>query len=255
VYDTDEFHYELGLERTIRHIRNDDTPGTEIVAVYAVCKMKNSDDKALVVLRKREIDKIRAFSRGASDPTSIWNQDPESMWKKSAIRQLVKYIPQSAELQEIVREENEIIEKSKESFVQSASSAAASVFSASVSETKPDPAPSQGDDDIPFDSASPVPVGTEPKHDPSAPPAPTATRTRRSRTTTLVEEPIVTKTPQQQLGDIVVELGGNFDSFVNRCIDAGHLPDSTTATTFEELPSDICQRLVSNTSVIVALLK
>lgn len=241
VYDTDDFHYELGLDRTIKHIRNDNVdPGT-IVAVYAVCKMRNSDDKTFVVLRQRDINRIRAYSRGASDPDSLWNKDPESMWKKSAIRQLVKYIPQSAELQLTLSDEYEDTKTEKSASI-SADSAATSVLSSAAAEQSSEPAPANDatkDDNIPFDS---LPSSSSQSAPPPQPP-----RTRRTRTT-MVEEPITVQpaTWQQQLATIVTGMGVSFDAFVMKCIDAGQLPDSTTATNFDEIPTDVAQRLVTN---------
>ena len=246
VYDTDEFHYELGLDRTIKHVRNDAINPGALVAVYAVCKMRNSDDKAFVVLRQRDIDRIRASSRGSTDPDSLWNKDPESMWKKSAIRQLMKYIPQSAELREAVNDEDESTSKiTEKSPAPSSDTAATNVLtSAAELERTTTPPPTDGDDDnIPFENAKP------------AAPAPVAqTRQRRTRTT-LVEEPIPTKSWQQQLSEAVSALGVSFDTFVMRCIDAGQLPDSTTATTYDEIPSDVAQRLVSNLPALAALIQ
>lgn len=262
VYDTDEFHYELGLDRTLRHIRNDEIQGTNIVAAYAVCKMKNSDDKTFVVLRKRHIDKIRAFSRTSSDPGSVWNLHPEAMWKKSAIRQLVNYIPQSAELQDLLNFENDATERAQDTNSPSAASAAASLFTATTQDPAQQTTPvidvsgsSSGEDNISSDSAQPSAPNVQGSVAESSPAtAPSAPRTRRTRTT-LVEEPIAQKTVQEQLGDLVVELGGNFDTFVLRCIDGGHLPDSIAATTFGELPPDVCTRLLNNKPVVVSLLK
>lgn len=258
VYETDTFHYELGLNRTLIHNRNDevDNPG-QLVAVYAVCKMVNGGS-TFVVLKKREIDKIRAFSRGAADPGSVWNLHPEAMWMKSAIRALCKWIPQSAELQAALQDDNEVIDVTPKE-TPSKELTARSLLTGDT--TKALPAPVEQENFIPEGQPQPE--------------AEAVPRRRRSRAQSMVAqednipmgdgapEPAVTptphvatpsKTPQNELQDLVIRLGHNFDDLVNGAIEAGQLPDSTSATCFEELPTEFCAKMVANKQVLAALI-
>ena len=51
----------------------------------------------MVVLNRAAIDKIRAVSQGSSSEYSPWRKWEEAMWLKSAVRQLQKWVPTSAE--------------------------------------------------------------------------------------------------------------------------------------------------------------
>jgi recombination protein RecT len=108
VFEKDEFAYRKGLDRELSHVpyAGEDDPGP-LVATYAVCEMR-SGSKVFVVLFPRDIKKIIAFSASAAGEDSIWKKHPESMWKKSAIRALCKYIPQSNELRDLLNDEDEI---------------------------------------------------------------------------------------------------------------------------------------------------
>ena len=59
--------------------------------------MKDGATSKVVVLNKAAVAKIRASSQGASSEYSPWQKHPESMWLKSAVRQLAKWVPTSAE--------------------------------------------------------------------------------------------------------------------------------------------------------------
>lgn len=100
VFAKDEFVYSEGLNRTLYHVpyAGDDDPG-ELKAAYAVCKLR-SNETVFRVLRKRDIVKIKARSPGASKADSPWKTHEPDMWCKSAVKQLCKFIPQSAELRQ-----------------------------------------------------------------------------------------------------------------------------------------------------------
>jgi recombination protein RecT len=92
----DEFHYELGLHRDLRHVPAEGDRG-ELVKVYAVANFTGGG-YAFVVLTDTDVAKRRARSKSASGSTSPWKTDPEAMWRKSAIRALSPYLPYSPEL-------------------------------------------------------------------------------------------------------------------------------------------------------------
>lgn len=107
VHEKDYFVEKKGSERTLVHEPYDgeDDPG-QLKAAYAVCEMDNGA-KTWVVLRKRDIARIMSSSASARYDDSIWKVHPEAMWKKSAIRQLSKFMPQSSQLRDALEVDDE----------------------------------------------------------------------------------------------------------------------------------------------------
>lgn len=107
VYAEDEFYYELGLNPKLIHRPS---PGNRTVMkyVYAIATLA-SGLKKFVVLDRKEIDAIKttsvAFSKGSSTP---WKGEFEAeMWRKSAVKKLYKYLPQSPTMSQAVATLNE----------------------------------------------------------------------------------------------------------------------------------------------------
>ena len=96
VREGDVFDYDLGLDRKLIHkpIGDEDAPMTY---AYAVAELTNHH-KAFVVLTANQIAKRKLSAQGAGTPSSPWNQYPDEMAKKSAVRALWKYLPRSPEL-------------------------------------------------------------------------------------------------------------------------------------------------------------
>jgi recombination protein RecT len=117
VYENEVFTYKKGLSITLEHepLMNDEEPGA-LRAAYAVAELRDGG-KVVVVLFKRDIERIRASSRGADQPSSPWQTHPAEMWKKSAIRQLCKIIPQSSELRDVLRVEDDFNERGPSAFI------------------------------------------------------------------------------------------------------------------------------------------
>ncbi len=104
VYARDTFAVRKGIERTIIHepYLGDDDPGP-LRYVYAVARLKSSET-AWVVLTRRDVDRHKRSAQGTERPDSPWTAHPEAMWKKTAIRELVKWLPKSTEqIQELAR--------------------------------------------------------------------------------------------------------------------------------------------------------
>ena len=97
VREGDDFQVEYGLDNKLIHKPNLSKRG-KLIAVYAVVKYKDGGynfsvlTEADVLARKC---RSQAAQNGASSP---WTTDPEAMWKKSAIRSLIPYIPASVEM-------------------------------------------------------------------------------------------------------------------------------------------------------------
>lgn len=94
VYENDEFDYEYGLDPRLVHKPSLVGRGKPI-AYYAVASMTNGG-AAFVVLAPDDVERIRQRSRAKDD--GPWKTDYDAMAKKTAIRQLFKILPKSAEL-------------------------------------------------------------------------------------------------------------------------------------------------------------
>lgn len=95
VHAEDEFDYAYGLEPKLVHkpsLKNDPGP---VVAWYAVATMTNGG-AAFIVMSRADIERIRIRSRAKDD--GPWKTDYDAMARKTAIRQLFKLLPKSAEL-------------------------------------------------------------------------------------------------------------------------------------------------------------
>jgi recombination protein RecT len=92
VRQKDTWVYEDGLEPVLRHVPSEDADPGPLRAVYAVARMRGGG-VSHVVMCKREVLEIKARSRSASD--GPWVTDEAEMWKKTAIRRLIKLLPLS----------------------------------------------------------------------------------------------------------------------------------------------------------------
>ncbi|MEU6990299.1 recombinase RecT [Streptomyces sp. NPDC046465] len=80
-----------------------------LVGVYAYAVMKDGAVSKVVVLNKHRVMEIKAKSDSKNSEYSPWNTNEESMWLKSAVRQLAKWVPTSAEyMREQLRAQAEI---------------------------------------------------------------------------------------------------------------------------------------------------
>lgn len=105
VYERDTFDYELGLDQTLKHKRNDevDDPG-ELRYAYAVARFRDGEKK-FVVMNRREVLAIRAQTSSKNKKGEVvgpWCDHEPEMWKKTAARRLCKMLPLSVEDQRLV---------------------------------------------------------------------------------------------------------------------------------------------------------
>ncbi len=107
VFENDFFEYELGLNPKLVHVPAESARG-KMKGVYAVMKLTNGGE-SFVYLSKTDIEQIKKLSQAGGSKFSPWNSDSElviaEMWKKSAIRRLLKYSPVSIEVREIHTDE------------------------------------------------------------------------------------------------------------------------------------------------------
>lgn len=94
VYEGDDFDYAYGLEPFLRHkpTRGKRGPVTD---VYAVATFLNGGS-AFVVMGIDDVEAIRKRSKASQD--GPWVTDWNAMAKKTALRQLSKFLPMSTEL-------------------------------------------------------------------------------------------------------------------------------------------------------------
>ncbi|HEX7098931.1 MAG TPA: recombinase RecT [Acidimicrobiia bacterium] len=97
VHDGDHFEYEYGTNQYLRHVPAA-AAKPEITHAYAHARLVTGGSP-FVVLTKNEVDAVRARSKGADRESSPWNTDYEAMARKTAVRQLFKWLPASVEFQ------------------------------------------------------------------------------------------------------------------------------------------------------------
>ena len=93
VHEFDRFECVYGTDAHIRHEPVIIGDRGEMVAVYAVAKLR--DGSAMWdVMSRADVDAIRARSRGKGGP---WSTDYAEMARKTVVRRLAKYLPLSVE--------------------------------------------------------------------------------------------------------------------------------------------------------------
>jgi recombination protein RecT len=98
VYTGDTFRYRPGVdERPVHDIDWDAADRGQLRLVYAYAVMKDGATSKVIVLNRAAINVIKTSSQGASSEFSPWVKHEPSMWLKSAVRQLAKWVPTSAE--------------------------------------------------------------------------------------------------------------------------------------------------------------
>jgi recombination protein RecT len=93
VYETDEYKVTLGLNRDLVHVPGAEPRGKP-VAVYAVAKFKDGTT-TFVTMTAAEVEAIRKRSKASGN--GPWVTDWAAMARKTAVRQLSKWLPLSAE--------------------------------------------------------------------------------------------------------------------------------------------------------------
>ncbi|MBW0088269.1 recombinase RecT [Pseudonocardia sp. KRD-184] len=98
VYEHDTFRFRPGQDEIPTHeIDWDADDRGNLRLVYAFARMKDGATSKVVVLNRAAIQRIKATSQGADSQYSPWTTSEPAMWLKSAVRQLAKWVPTSAE--------------------------------------------------------------------------------------------------------------------------------------------------------------
>lgn len=98
VYEHDEFSYRPGVdERPVHEIDWDLADRGGLRLVYAYARMRDGATSKVVVLNRHSIERIKRSAQGSDSQYSPWVTNEPAMWLKSAVRQLVKWVPTSSE--------------------------------------------------------------------------------------------------------------------------------------------------------------
>lgn len=95
IYESEKGKIEINRvdgQFTVKHPFSFEAPTGKIVAVYASAEIEGLGSQT-IVLRIDEIEKFRKLSKAPDSPA--WKQHYEAMAKKTAIRQLAKFLPKS----------------------------------------------------------------------------------------------------------------------------------------------------------------
>jgi recombination protein RecT len=99
VYRDDKFEYEYGSQALLRHIPNQDSErraDEDVVATYAIARLKGSSQALFRVLTRKEISQFRARSQSPND--GPWVTDFAAMARKTAVHRLETFLPMSTEV-------------------------------------------------------------------------------------------------------------------------------------------------------------
>lgn len=109
VYQGDEFHYEFGLNETLKHKPAEDRilKNENISHFYAYSKLKDGGF-VFVVMTKKEVDLIRA--RSNAKDAGPWVSDYAEMGKKTALKRLTKLLPRSIEFAKAVDRDEKVLD-------------------------------------------------------------------------------------------------------------------------------------------------
>lgn len=88
VYEQDEFRVEYGLEPRIIHAPHVSDDRGKLVAVYAVAWLANGEVQ-FDVLAPADVERARKSSRSSG---SVWVAHEGEMWRKTAVKRLIKYL-------------------------------------------------------------------------------------------------------------------------------------------------------------------
>lgn len=106
VYEKDFFEYELGDEENITHKPFLGEDRGSVIAAYAVAHTKDGGIYR-DVMGIGDINKVRASSRAAND--GPWVDWFDEMAKKTVLRRLAKRLPSSADLDQVLQSDNEVV--------------------------------------------------------------------------------------------------------------------------------------------------
>jgi len=106
VHQNDPFKYNPAMDDVPNHSPEWFGDRGEMIGVYAVAKMKDGS-YVVEIMNMKQIDKVKSVSRSANSGSSPWKQWPEEMAKKTVLRRIAKYLPSSADIDQMFDNDNE----------------------------------------------------------------------------------------------------------------------------------------------------
>lgn len=97
VYSGDEFSFSPGDEKPHHKVDWFAADRGEVLGAYAYAIMKDGATSRVVVIGPREIERAKKASATADKSFSPWNTDYAAMVRKTAVHELAKWVPTSAE--------------------------------------------------------------------------------------------------------------------------------------------------------------
>jgi recombination protein RecT len=94
VREGDAFNFRYGTRAVLDHTPSGPPADREWVAVYAVAELVNGG-KPFEVLYPEDVEARRKRSALGKTNRGPWASDTEAMWRKSAVRQLQRWLPQT----------------------------------------------------------------------------------------------------------------------------------------------------------------
>ncbi|WP_084963309.1 recombinase RecT [Thermoactinospora rubra] len=117
IHENDPWEYKIGDGGGFWHRPNLLASPEErgpIVLVYAFAEIKGGGRSKIVTLNRQQAIEIRdkysknyARAEANGKRNSTWHTEFDAMWRKSAVRRLADWVPQSPELRELLQRENE----------------------------------------------------------------------------------------------------------------------------------------------------
>jgi recombination protein RecT len=99
VHEKDDFKFRYGTEETLWHVPTTEPDEGPVTHIYAYATMRDGS-RPFVVMTVAGVNKVRdEHASYNGKPTNVWVNHWEAMAKKTAIKQLLKYLPLSVELQ------------------------------------------------------------------------------------------------------------------------------------------------------------
>jgi recombination protein RecT len=98
VREKDDFEYVPGVNERPVHKADWFGERGKMIGVYAYAVLKDGATSKVVVMNEAEIDQIKAVSKTARSSSSPWQKWPDRMWRKSAVKQLAKWVPSDPEI-------------------------------------------------------------------------------------------------------------------------------------------------------------
>lgn len=97
IYSNEKYLVRYGVNEALEHVPTLDGSRGDPILHYAIARFTNGG-VSWVVLSEHEVQEIKERSQSSGNPKSPWNTDRSAMARKSAIRQLFKFMPKSSEL-------------------------------------------------------------------------------------------------------------------------------------------------------------